>query len=136
MKMLKESKILIVHHRPQFILALEATLNRNNRVFLNATSALETISMTQIDDVDLIILDSKMEDADIISLTGILKIQDKTKNIPLIILNETPSILEHYFQSWPTGSVDFVQYPIDANKIESSIKMFEKNEFKWNVKVK
>ena len=91
MKTFKESKILIVHQRPQFILALEGTLNKPHRIFLNATSALETLSMTSIDDVDLIILDSKLDDADIISLTGILKLQEKTKNIPCIILNEQPA---------------------------------------------
>lgn len=107
MKTRKESKILIVHQRPQFMLALEAAIKKPHRIFLNATSALETLSMTSIDDVDLIILDTQMEDADVISLTGILKLQDKTKNIPYIILNETPSIIEHYFKSWPEGSVDF-----------------------------
>ena len=136
MKTRKESKILIVHQRPQFMLALEAALKKPHRIFINATSALETISMTRIDDVDMIILDSQLEDADVISLTGILKLQDKTKNIPYIILNETPSIIEHYFMSWPVGSVDFLVYPIDGIKIERSVSKFEQSEFKWKTKVK
>jgi DNA-binding NtrC family response regulator len=136
MKTFKESKILIVHQRPQFMLALEATLNKPHRIFLNATSALETLSMTRIDDVDLIILDSKLDDADIISLTGILKLQEKTKNIPCIILNEQPTIIEHYFKSWPEGSVDFLVYPIDGKKIEDSVSKFERSDFTWKVKVK
>ena len=136
MKTRKESKILIVHHRPEFMLALEAALNKPHRIFLNATSALEKLSMISIDDVDLIILDSQMEDADVITLTGVLKSQNKTKNIPYIILNETPSIIEHYFKSWPEGSVDFLVYPIDGQKIESSVSKFEKSNFTWKVKVK
>lgn len=136
MKTRKESKILIVHQRPQFMLALEAALKKPHRIFLNATSALETLSMTSIDDIDLIILDTQMEDADVISLTGILKLQDKTKNIPYIILNETPSIIEHYFKSWPEGSVDFLVYPIDGSKIENSLSKFEQANFTWKVKVK
>ena len=136
MKTRRESKILIVHHRPQFMLALEAALNKPHRIFLNATSGLETLAMTSIDDIDLIILDSQMEDADVISLTGILKSQEKTSNIPFIILNETPSIIEHYFNSWPEGSVDFLVYPIDGSKIENSVSKFEKSNFTWKVKVK
>lgn len=136
MKTLKDSKILIVHNRPQFILALEAALNKPNRIFLNATSGLETISMTQIDEVNLIILDSQLEDTDLLSLVGILKIQDRSKNIPLVILSETPTIMEHYFKSWPEGSVEFMVYPIEGDKIENTIRKFEKREFKWPVKVK
>ena len=136
MKTRRESKILIVHHRPQFMLALEAALNKPHRIFLNATSALETLAMTSIDDIDLIILDSQMEDADVITLTGVLKSQNKTKNIPYIILNETPSIIEHYIKSWPEGSVDFLVYPIDGRKIENSVSKFEKSNFTWKVKVK
>jgi hypothetical protein len=135
MKTTNESKILIVHHRPQFILALEAALNKPNRVFLNATSGLETISMTKIDDVDMIILDCKIEDIDVIALTGLLKLQDKTNKIPMIILSETPSIIENYFNTWPSGSVEFLVYPINSEKIESIVSRYEKNEFKWTVKV-
>jgi len=136
MKTRKQSKRLIVHQRPQVMRELEAALKKPHRIFLTATSALETLSMTSIDDVDLIILDTQLEDAEVISLTGILKLQDKTKNIPYIILNETTSIIEHYFKSWPEGSVDFLVYPIDGNKIENSLSKFEQSNFNWKVKVK
>jgi hypothetical protein len=136
MKTSKESKILIVHNRPQFILALEATLNKPNRIFLNATSGLETLAMTKIDDVDLIIMDCNIDDMDIISLTGLLRIQEKTKNIPFIILNETPTLFESYFHSWPSDSVEFLVYPINSNRIEKAVQQFENNDFKWAVKIK
>ena len=136
MKTSKESKILIVHNRPQFILALEATLNKPNRIFLNATSGLETLAMTKIDDVDLIIMDCDIDDMDIISLTGLLRIQEKTKNIPFIILNETPTLFESYFHSWPSDSVEFLVYPINSNRIEKAVQQFENNDFKWAIKIK
>ncbi len=136
MKTSKERKILIVHNRPQFILALEATLNKPNRIFLNATSGLETLAMTKIDDIDLIIMDCNIEDMDILYLTGLLRIQEKTKNIPFIIINETPAIFESYFHSWPTDSIEFLLYPINSEKIEKTVQQFEKNNFKWAVKVK
>lgn len=120
------SKILIVDDRPENILTLESILDEPHRTFINATSGMEALLMTKIDQVDLILLDYNLDDMTGFDVAQELRKNESTKNIPIIFVTAMSKNERKKLNAFEIGTVDFVFKPIDIEEMQIKVAIFEK----------
>jgi CheY-like chemotaxis protein len=120
------SKILIVDDRPENILTLESILDEPHRTFINATSGMEALLMTKVDQVDLILLDYNLDDMTGFDVAQELRKNESTKNIPIIFVTAMSKNERKKLNAFEIGTVDFVFKPIDIEEMQIKVAIFEK----------
>jgi two-component system, sensor histidine kinase and response regulator len=120
------SKILIVDDRPENILTLESILDESHRTFINATSGMEALLMTKIDQVDLILLDYNLDDMTGFDVAQELRKNESTKNIPIIFVTAMSKNERKKLNAFEIGTVDFVFKPIDMEEMQIKVAVFER----------
>jgi PAS domain S-box-containing protein len=80
--------------------------------------------------IDLIVLDVQMPEMDGFQTASMLKIRDKTRDIPIIFLTAAFKTNEFQQQGYDVGAVDYLLKPIDdnllINKISTYFRLIEK----------
>ncbi|HOS47430.1 MAG TPA: response regulator [Bacteroidia bacterium] len=120
------SKILIVDDRPENILTLESILDEPHRTFINATSGMEALLMTKIDQVDLILLDYNLDDMTGFDVAKELRKNESTKNIPIIFVTAMSKNERKKLNAFEIGTVDFIFKPLDMEEMQIKVAVFEK----------
>lgn len=120
------SKILIVDDRPENILTLESILDESHRTFINATSGMEALLMTKVDQVDLILLDYNLDDMTGFDVAQELRKNESTKNIPIIFVTAMSKNERKKLNAFEIGTVDFVFKPIDMEEMQIKVAVFER----------
>ncbi len=123
---MQHSKILIVDDRPENILTIESVLNEPHRIFINATSGLEALLMTKIDQVDLILLDYNLDDMTGIEVAQGLRNNESTKHIPIIFVTAMCKDERKKLNIFEIGTVDFIFKPFEIEEIQIKVGIFEK----------
>ena len=134
---MNNSKILIVNDRPEKIIAIESILNEPHRTFINATSGIEAMLMTKVDQVDLIILDNDFEDLTANEVAQELRKNETTKNIPIIFITARTKNEIKNLNKFKMGTVDFLYQPFDMEEMKTKVAIFVKfalQESKWKEK--
>jgi two-component system sensor histidine kinase/response regulator len=119
------SVILLVDDRPENLFALESILSDSHRLLLNATSGVETLLMTELEDVDLILLDYRLGDMTGIEVIRKLRARAATTRVPVLLVTaadegELPSLSE-----FEVGSVDILRKPLDVEEVQSMVNLYE-----------
>jgi PAS domain S-box-containing protein len=114
-KMEKKDKavILIVDDKPANILALESLLEAKDRVILNATSGNDALKISLNEEIDLIILDVQMPGMDGFEVAQILKLNKRTRDIPVIFASAERKEQKFMLQGFEEGAVDYLFKPLD-----------------------
>ena len=123
---MQNSKILIVDDRPENILTLESILDESHRTFINATSGMEALLMTKVDQVDLILLDYNLDDMTGFDVAQELRKNESTKNIPIIFVTAMSKNERKKLNAFEIGTVDFVFKPIDMEEMQIKVAVFER----------
>lgn len=113
-------KLLIVDDNPNNLFALKALIQRHLRVeVLEATSGMKAIeiAVNGPDRIDLIVLDVHMPEMDGFQTASMLKIRNKTRNIPIIFLTAAYKTQEFQEKGYKVGAVDYLLKPIDDNQL-------------------
>ena len=126
-------KILIVDDFEANLISLEYLLNDyfKDIVVLKANSGEEALKISLEQNIDFIILDIQMPGMDGFEVAKFLKLNKKTKDIPIIFL--TAAFKEDEFQKrgFEVGAVDYLTKPINnhqlTNKLRLYIEVFRKN---------
>ena len=77
--------ILIVDDRPENVFSLESMLADEDRHFFKAFSGNDALKIAYKENLSLILLDVQMPEMDGFETAELLKANNKTKNIPLLI---------------------------------------------------
>lgn len=117
--------ILLVDDRPENLLTLESVLSEDHREFLSATSGGEALLMCDMESIDMILLDYKLDDMTGIEVARSLRSKDKTKNIPIILVTalskrECPNLDE-----FEPGSMDVLFKPLDIFEARDKVDRLE-----------
>ena len=125
-------KILIVDDNEHNLFTLRTLINKHLQVdVLEASSGQEAIDTALgSPDIDLIILDIQMPEMDGFQAASMLKIRNRTKNIPIIFLTAAFKSEEFQDKGYAVGAADYLLKPIDDNqlihKISTYLRLIEK----------
>lgn len=121
-----KSTILIVDDKPGNILALEGLLSGQDRILLNATSGKEALKITLNKEVDLIILDVQMPDMDGFEVVQVLKLNKRTKDIPIIFASAEKKERKFIMKGFEEGAVDYLYKPLDPEIVKAKVSVLLK----------
>jgi PAS domain S-box-containing protein len=126
MKRYSGFKVLIVDDNENNLYALRTLIQTHMDVaVLEATSgqmALDVALATP--DLDLIVLDIQMPEMDGFQTASMLKIRNKTKDIPIIFLTAAFKTDEFQRKGYAVGAVDYLLKPIDDNQLINKISTY------------
>ncbi len=125
-------KLLIVDDNPHNLFTLQTLIEQQMEIeILTANSGQKALDIVfKIPAIDLIILDIQMPEMDGFKVASMLKIRQRTKDIPIIFL--TAAFKSESFQQkgYKIGAVDYLMKPINdhllINKIATYFRLIEK----------
>lgn len=120
--------ILIVDDKPANILALESLLATKDRIILNANSGKDALKITLNKNVDLIILDVQMPEMDGFEVAQILKLNKRTRDIPIIFASAEKKEHEFILKGFEEGAVDYLYKPLDPEICKAKVSVLLKLE--------
>ena len=118
-------KILLVDDRLENLLTLEQIIEGGGRSIIKATSANEALKIVLGDDIHLLLLDVQMPDMDGYEAADLLRLNQKTKHIPIIFVSAVSRNEKNSIDKYEEGTVDFLFKPLDISETKSKVKMFE-----------
>lgn len=121
----KESVILLVDDRPENLLALESILHEDHRKFLTATSGGEALLMTDIENIDLILLDYHLGELNGIEVARQLRKQPSTAHIPIIIVTAISKRETLALEEFEAGTIDLLRKPLDFEETRAKVSLYE-----------
>ena len=120
-------KILVVDDEPNNIFTLKALVNKYLSVSIEeASSGMQALEIALKEKIDLIILDIQMPEMDGFQTASMLKIRNKTKDIPIIFLTAAFKSEEFQLKGYKVGAVDYLLKPIDDNQLINKISTYFK----------
>lgn len=121
-----KSTILIVDDKPANIFSLENLLATNDRIFFNATSGKDALKIALNKEIDLIILDVQMPEMDGFEVAQILKLNKRTKYIPIIFATAELKGLNFMIKGFEDGAVDYLSKPLEPEIVKAKVSLFLK----------
>jgi PAS domain S-box-containing protein len=125
-------RVLIVDDNENNLYSLRALINKHMDVeVLQAASGQAAID-TALNNprIDLVILDVQMPEMDGFQTASMLKVRQKTKDIPIIFLTAAYKTDEFQKKGYAVGAADYLLKPIDdnqlINKISTYLRLIEK----------
>ncbi|MEZ5542650.1 MAG: response regulator [Pseudomonadota bacterium] len=125
-------RILIVDDNENNLLALRSLIARYMDVeVLEASSGREALDIALGNPrIDLIVLDIQMPEMDGFQTASMLKVRQKTRDIPIIFLTAAYKTDEFQQKGYDVGAADYLLKPIDdnqlINKISTYLRLIEK----------
>ena len=125
-------RILIVYDNENNLYTLHSLISRYMDVeVLEASSGQAAIDMALNNPrIDLIVLDVQMPEMDGFQTASMLKVRQKTRDIPIIFLTAAYKTDEFQQKGYEVGAADYLLKPIDdnqlINKISTYLRLIEK----------
>jgi signal transduction histidine kinase len=131
-------KILIVDDKKENLYALEVLLEENidGVEVVQTTDGEDALSIAHSDEVDLIILDIQMPNMDGFEVAKYLKMNPRTKDIPIIFLTAVYNEDEFIKKGFDLGAIDYLTKPVNDKRLLNQINLYAKiiaNEKKLKV---
>ena len=125
-------RILIVDDNQNNLFTLRALIAKHMAVeVLEADSGQEALDIAlQNPRIDLVVLDVQMPEMDGFQTASMLKVRQKTRDIPIIFLTAAYKTDEFQQKGYEVGAADYLLKPIDdnqlINKISTYLRLIEK----------
>ena len=125
-------RILIVDDNQNNLFTLRALIGKHMAVeVLEADSGQAALDIAlQNPRIDLVVLDVQMPDMDGFQTASMLKVRQKTRDIPIIFLTAAYKTDEFQQKGYEVGAADYLLKPIDdnqlINKISTYLRLIEK----------
>ena len=113
------AKIIIIDDEPDVIELVSFVLEKDGHQVLSETNGVKGLALVQQELPDLLILDVMMPDMDGYTVTSKLFEQEKTRDIPIIILTAKEKVRE-LFQMLH-NVVDYVGKPFEPAMLKSKV---------------
>ena len=120
----KAACILIVDDREENLLALEGWLENPDLKIVRATSGNEALGLTLEEDFALVLLDVQMPEMDGFETAELMRLSEKTKNIPIIFVTAINKEQEHVFKGYSAGAVDYLSKPLNPDILRAKVQVF------------
>ncbi|MNO65857.1 Signal transduction histidine-protein kinase BarA [compost metagenome] len=124
--------ILLVDDRPKSLYALDTVLDSEPYNLVKAASGEEALRLLRSDDYAVIVLDVQMPGMNGIETVKLIKTQEKSKEIPIILTVDECKEAEPLFTVDSAGVVDYVLKPFVPQvlkaKIDGFVDMYQTNQ--------
>jgi signal transduction histidine kinase len=118
--------ILLVDDRTENLLTLENIIEKDGRNIVKASSGNEALKTVLSEKIDLILLDVQMPDMDGYEVAELLRMNPKTKNIPIVFVSAVSRNEKGPVEKFEDGTIDFLFKPLDIYETKSKVALFEK----------
>lgn len=118
-------KCLIVDDTAENLVALEALLQRDDLLILQARSGAQALELLLAhDDIALALLDVQMPEMNGFELAEIIRGRERTRHIPLIFITAGAHNIDWQFKGYDAGAVDFLYKPVHPQVLLSKAEVF------------
>lgn len=118
------TSILIVDDREENLLALEGWLENPGLKIVKATSGNEALGLMLEEDFALVLLDVQMPGIDGFETAELMRLSEKTKNIPIIFVTAISKEQKHVFKGYLAGAVDYLYKPLNPDILKAKVSVF------------
>lgn len=118
---MNKRKILVVDDEPNIIELLKMNLESSGYEVLEASTGMEAITKTNSFLPDLVLLDLMLPDIDGLQVCGMLKKNQVTQDIPIIMIT-AKSEESDKVQGLTIGAYDYITKPFGISELEARIK--------------
>jgi len=122
--LVKQEKILIVDDLEQNLIALEALLEDCGAQIQRAFNGNEALSLMLKNEYALVLLDVQMPGMDGFETAELMRLNAKTKYIPIIFITAISKEKQFVFKGYQAGAVDYLSKPIEPMFLQSKVKVF------------
>jgi DNA-binding response OmpR family regulator len=112
--------ILVVDDEPDVARMLEVVLGRRGHTVLTAPSGIEGLVKAQGERPDLVLLDIMMEGMDGWEVLKLLKLEESTRAIPVVMLSARVEPRDK-IRGLQEGAVDYVNKPFSVKELAATI---------------
>ncbi len=116
-----EFRLLIVDDLPQNIKVLGSSLHNDGYIISFATSGLQAVDLALKSKIDLILLDIMMPDVDGYEVCRMLKLEERTKDVPIIFITAKTDKAD-IVRGFEAGAVDYVTKPFNAAELSARVR--------------
>lgn len=116
--------ILLVDDRPDGLLTLEAVLQCPEYNLISAVSGREALGYLDHYNFAVVLLDVQMPDLDGFETARLMKQHKGCANLPVIFITAINKDLEHVYEGYEAGAVDYLFKPFDASILRSKVSIF------------
>ena len=124
MKNKNDVNILIVDDRTENLLVLESLLEKIECNIIKATSGNEALSLMLYYEFALVLLDVQMPDMDGFETAEYIRMNSKTRYVPIIFVTAISNEQKCIFKGYEIGAVDYLFKPIEPIMLQSKVKVF------------
>lgn len=124
MKNKNDVNILIVDDRTENLLVLESLLENIDCNIIKATSGNEALSLMLYYEFALVLLDVQMPDMDGFETAEYIRMNSKTRYVPIIFVTAISKEQKCIFKGYEIGAVDYLFKPIEPIMLQSKVKVF------------
>lgn len=125
-------KCLLVDDLEENLMALESLLEREGLEILKAQSGPAALELLLQHEVALALVDVQMPEMDGFQLAELMRGNKRTRDIPIIFVTAGNRDLNHVFQGYDAGAVDFLFKPVEPqilkNKAETFFRLYEQRQ--------
>jgi PAS domain S-box-containing protein len=120
----RATTLLLVDDSRANLIALKALLNRPDYRLLTARSGWEALKEVLETKVDVILLDVVMPEMDGFEVARILKLAERTRNIPILFLTAVATDPSYIYRAYNAGAVDYIIKPLDSETVRKKVAVF------------
>ena len=113
-------KILVVDDEPDVVRMLQVVLGKRGHKVLTAPSGIEGLVKAQGERPDLVLLDIMMEGMDGWEVLKLLKLEEATRSIPVVMLSARVEPRDK-IRGLQEGAVDYVTKPFSVKELAETI---------------
>ncbi|CAG9708663.1 Putative response regulator, GGDEF domain [Clostridium neonatale] len=124
MKNKNDVNILIADDRTENLLVLESLLENIDCNIIKATSGNEALSLMLYYEFALVLLDVQMPDMDGFETAEYIRMNSKTRYVPIIFVTAISKEQKCIFKGYEIGAVDYLFKPIEPIMLQSKVKVF------------
>lgn len=119
-----KSNILIVDDKPENLISLGAVLEDDKVNLVKAYSGNEALTRILEYDFALVLLDVQMPDMDGFETAELMRVNKKTRHVPIIFVTAISKDKQHVFKGYESGAVDYIFKPLDPLILKNKVATF------------
>lgn len=118
------ANILLVDDHRENLVALAAILSDPGRRFVFAESGEEALGAMLREEFAVVLLDVAMPGMSGFEVAAHIKMLERTRHVPIIFVTAVASDIEHIYEAYSTGAVDYLVKPLDRRVVRSKVAVF------------
>lgn len=119
-----QPKVLVVDDKPENHRPIKNILGRLSTLIYYAYSGQEALALTLRHDFAVVLLDVMMPEMDGFETANLLRINDKTRNVPIIFITAMDKSEEYELKGYQVGAVDYMFKPFNPETLVSKVNVF------------